>query len=144
MDPDIKRDFPSLTEDNHKELSPVDFNYNCLAFVLGDTHNWWEPSGLGFYWPPGFREDTTVETVVSILKVHGYTIEVDVDVTPDSEAVAVYAEGNEWAHFARFAGGMWTSKLGRGKDVSHLRLEDLEGKKYGTVARILMRPRQGS
>jgi hypothetical protein len=32
---DIERDSPSLTRDNYKPMSDEDFNYNCLAFVLG-------------------------------------------------------------------------------------------------------------
>ncbi|MFN0165785.1 MAG: hypothetical protein ACKV22_05075 [Bryobacteraceae bacterium] len=137
MDPDIQRDFPDLTDDNHTETSPEDFEYNCLAFVLGDLRNWWEPPGLfGHYWPDGFSADVTVDTAVSILKLHGYIDEVAIGTTPDVEAVAVYAEGSEWTHFAKFSHNMWFSKLGGGKDISHERLESLEGY-FGKVVRVL-------
>src|ERR1700687_4094356 len=75
---DIEQDFPFLTSDNYKTTSDEDFNYNCLAFALGDFSNWWEPPGeFGFYWPPGFASDLTVETVAKIINLHGYVVEGD-------------------------------------------------------------------
>ncbi len=137
MDPDIQRDFPGLNDENHKETSPVDFEYNCLAYVLGDFRNWWEPPGLfGHYWPDGFPADVSVDTAVSILKLHGYMVEVRIGTIPDAEAVAVYADGSEWTHFAKFSNNVWFSKLGEGTDISHERLDSLEGY-FGKVVRIL-------
>jgi hypothetical protein len=55
---DVEADFPSLKNRDY-DLSDEDFNYNCLAFALGDQNQWWEPPrGLGAYWPEGFPEDT--------------------------------------------------------------------------------------
>ena len=58
---DIRRDFPLLDSSSYDPpRSDEDFNYNCLAFALGDTRNWWEPPRLsGGYWPAGFPEDLT-------------------------------------------------------------------------------------
>ena len=96
MDPEIHEDFPGLTGDNHKETSPRDFNYNCLAFAVGDLNNWWEPpSQFGNYWPPGFPEDVTVETAVAILRVHGYGVEAGPGSDPGGDAVAIFAESGE-------------------------------------------------
>src|SRR5271157_4850838 len=94
---DIQRRFPSLTSDNHKETSDEDFNYNCLAFVLGDCNNWWQPPdefekhnyAPRIYWPPGFPTDTTVDTVTSIIRLHGYTLELDLDSEPSAPAIAI-------------------------------------------------------
>ena len=41
--------------------------------------------------------------------------------------------------FAKYTNGVRSSKLGEGKDISHARLQDLEGKMYGRVVKILMR-----
>src|ERR1700733_11995080 len=110
---DIERDFPSLTPENYKLTSNADFNYNCLAFVLGDDKNWWEPPGeFGFYWPPGFSKDLRVETAVSIIKLHGFIVEFEKHSEPTSGAVAIYAKGQEWTHFAKYTGDQWISKLG--------------------------------
>jgi hypothetical protein len=141
---DIRRDFPALDRSSYEPpYSGEDFNYNCLAFVLGDRNNWWEPPGLfGHYWPPGFPEDVTVETVTDIIRLHGFVVE-PYDITHlETDSIAIYANGSEWTHFAKFSNGIWMSKLGEGNDIKHLRLEDLEGEKYGKVVKILSRKSQ--
>src|SRR5882757_1895841 len=96
---DIKRAFPSLDDHNCQRKSDQDFNYNCLAFVLGDLSNWWEPPGeFGFYWPPGFSDDLSVDTVVEIIKLHGFVLDVDRKSRPKADAIAIYAKGDEWTH----------------------------------------------
>ncbi len=120
--------------------SEKDFNYNCLAFALGDVTNWWEPPRqFGHYWPPGFPDDVTVETAVSIIKSHGYTVDWDPSSRPETDSIAVYAVGAEWAHFAKFSSGVWFSKLGSGNDIIHAELKSLEGDIYGKVVRVLSR-----
>lgn len=139
---DIERDFPSLIGVNY-DLSDEDFNYNCLAYALGDQSNWWEPpKSPGQYWPPGFPEDVSVKTVESIIRTHGFTVDAtDSKAKLDTDAIAIYAEGNEWTHFAKFSSGLWSSKLGEGHDVAGVTLEHLEGLIYGTVVKILRRPK---
>jgi hypothetical protein len=113
-----------------------------FGICLGDYSNWWEPPhGKGQYWPPGFSNDTTVTTVEKIVRVHGYTVEADKDSRPETDAVAIYAIGSEWQHFAKFSNGEWKSKLGRGHDVSGVDLEDLHVSDYGEVVMILGRPK---
>jgi hypothetical protein len=137
---DIQRDFPLLTPGSFELKSQEDFNYNCLSFVLGDLENWWEPpSEFGFYWPPGFAADVSVQTAVEILKLHGFVVELDRRATPLTESVAIYARGGEWTHFAKYTEGQWMSKLGEGHDISHDSLEPLEGELYGEVVKILSR-----
>ena len=139
---DVEVDFPRLVGKEY-DLSDEDFNYNCLAFALGDHANWWEPPhGQGQYWPPGFSEDITVKTVEKIIRLHGFTVEVAKGTSPQTEAIAIYAIGNEWQHFAKFSGGEWKSKLGRGHDVSGVDLNDLCIGEYGEVAMILSRPKK--
>jgi hypothetical protein len=140
---DIERDFPALIGAKY-DLSDEDFNYNCLAFALGDQKNWWEPpKGPGQYWPPGFADDVSVQTVESIIKTRGFTIEMmDTKAQPVTDAIAIYAEGNEWTHFAKFSAGSWSSKLGDGHDVSGVTLGHLEGSLYGRVVKILRRPKR--
>lgn len=136
---DIELSFPRLKRDqNYERASDSDFNYNCLAFVLGDKSNWWEPPGLfGYYWPPGFPEDVSVGTATEILKLHGFVIELESGNEPATESIAIYADGEEWTHFAKFSNGVWASKLGEDHDITHSSLELLEGDKYGRVIKIL-------
>ena len=117
-----------------------DFNYNCLAYAFGDQSQWWEPDRPGCYWPPGFPKDITVPTVESIIRVHGYTVEVDFNSTPKTAAVAIYSKDNEWTHFAKFFDGQWRCKLGEGHDISGMLLQDIEGTYYGNLFKVLSRP----
>jgi hypothetical protein len=139
---DVERDFP-LLRDAVYHLSDPDFNNNCLGYALGDLKNWWEPPhGNGQYWPPGFEEDVTVDTVEAIIRLHGFTEEIDPSETPAVGAIAIYAKGGEWTHFACFRDGEWKSKLGEGNDVEGIILEHLEVRMYGTVFKVLSRPKK--
>ena len=139
---DVERDFPMLRRFGYR-LSDEDFNNNCLGFALGDAKNWWEPpSGSGRYWPPGFPDDCKVETVEAIIRLHGFTVEIRIDAQPATDAIAIYAEGSEWTHFACFREGEWKSKLGQGNDVEGILLNHLEVADYGRVVKILCRPIQ--
>jgi hypothetical protein len=135
---DIERDFPGM---EYEVRSDEDFNYNCLAFALGDSTNWWEPGVMGHYWPPGFPADTTVKTVSAIIATHGFVVENADPTTVSTDSVAIFAEGDKWTHFAKFTNGEWSSKLGEDHDVTHVRLRDLEGAspKYGRLVKILSR-----
>ena len=42
------KDFPRLTDENHRLTSPAAIGYNCVAWAAGDTENWWQP---GVFWP---------------------------------------------------------------------------------------------
>jgi len=139
---DVELEFPALVGKDY-DLSDEDFNNNCLGFALGDVNNWWEPpKGSGQYWPPGFPDDITVATVETIIRVHGFTVEITEDTQPETDAIAIYAIGKDWTHFAKFSSGAWTSKLGAGHDVSRVSLDDLKVDIYGTVVKILCRPKQ--
>jgi hypothetical protein len=141
---DVEADFPALKSRDY-ELSEQDFNFNCLAYALGDQTNWWEPPrGSGRYWPAGFPADVTIQTAESIIRTHGFTAELDAAIEPDTDAIAIYGQGHEWTHFAKFVQGVWSSKLGEGHDVVRFRLQDLEGSLYGRVVKVLSRPKEGA
>jgi hypothetical protein len=132
--------FPSL-RGKAITLSAEDFGHNCLAYALGDLGNWWEPpAGGGNYWPPGFSPDITLKTVESIIRTHGFTVECATTDTPNSDAIAIYGEHDDWTHFAKFENGIWSSKLGQSHDVERIELSDLEIPEYGRCVKILCRP----
>ena len=129
-----------MNRNNYEPRSDEDFNYNCLAFALGDTSNWWEPPGqFGFYWPPGLPDDLSVGTAIRIIKLHGFVRDLEPNIAPEADAIAIYANGDEWTHFAKFHNGVWLSKLGIDHDIEHSSLEVLEGDLYGKAVRILSR-----
>ena len=58
------------------------------------------------------------------------------------EKVAIYLKNDKVKHMARqIASGRWTSKLGRGEDIEHATLAELEGKRYGLVTDFMGRKR---
>ena len=42
------KDFPRLTEQNHRTTSPATPDYNCIAWSARDIEHWWQP---GVHWP---------------------------------------------------------------------------------------------
>ena len=106
---------------------------------------WWWPAeviGGSVYWPPDVPREVTLEAFVSAYAALGY-----VDCGEDGgfeegfEKVALYAKDGIPCHAARQIDACyWTSKLGRGEDISH-RLEHLEGEHYGKVVQYLKRPK---
>ena len=80
-----------------------------------------------------------VETVIKIIKLHGYIVEGDKRSEPHTQAIAIFAKDGEWTHFAKYTGGQWWSKLGEDHDISHTSLELLEGDLYGEVVLVLRR-----
>jgi hypothetical protein len=131
-------------------LSPKTRRFNCLAYALGDTKNWWEPSleskkdSTGSnqrYWPSGFPVDDSVETVELILRDRGYTVEIELSAIPEKEAIAIFATDGVWTHFAKYKDGVWSSKLGKGNDIVGVPVLAFEGyKEYGRLVKILGKP----
>lgn len=59
---------------------------------------------------------------------------------PDYEKIAIYAGTEGPEHVARQkASGLWTSKMGKGRDIDHATLGALEGESYGRVVKIMKR-----
>ncbi len=54
MNGSSSHDFPRLTAANHRQTSPPDVDYNCIAWAAGDAEHWWQP---GLYWPTAAPRD---------------------------------------------------------------------------------------
>jgi hypothetical protein len=134
--------FPGLRETEFRITSPRDVGYNCIAFVLGLTHQWWWPSlpGRGSAWPASLPVSDRLEAFLQMFRLHGYEPSDTEDLEPGMEKVAIYGHEGEVAHAARqLPDGNWTSKLGQSYDIEH-DLRALEGDRYGQVLAILSRP----
>lgn len=98
----------------------------------------------GYYWPPGVARDDSLESWIRVFEIHGYRICENAGLEPDCEKVAIYGrpETNVPEHVARQKkSGVWVSKLGKGADIEHDKLEALNGDLYGVPLRFLKRPR---
>jgi hypothetical protein len=134
--------FPRLQPGKYQITSPPDARYNCIAWALGDTAQWWWPEldPENGRWPEGVPTDVTVPAFLAALATLGYAPTDREDGEAGWEMIALFADaGGAPTHAARqLPNGRWTSKIGKLEDIEH-ELHDLEGKEYGTVVQIVKR-----
>ena len=121
---------------------------NCIGWALHDKNQFWTPEASrirGYYWPPGVAREWTLESVSEIFRLHQYVECESAEHDPDSEKIAIYADASgEPQHVARqLSTGAWTSKLGTEDDIEHDSLEALAGGDFGSVVKVMRRPRKG-
>lgn len=141
------REFPGLTEDNHKITSPATRRYNCIAWAAGNTaRKWWpDPRNIG-WWPPGVPRAETIEAFVKAYGTLGFQVCFDGSLQPGIEKIALFGikQGEETipTHAAlQLERGGWTSKLGDFEDISHVPVEAVSGPIYGTLVCFMQRRR---
>jgi hypothetical protein len=136
--------FPYLADSGYQVTSPRDDLYNCIAWAAGDTTDWWWPGANPDleYWPPGIPRAVSLAAFEAVFATLGYVVCAAADLEPGIEKITLYANAvGKPTHGARqLTNGRWTSKLGKREDIEHA-LHDLEGELYGTVVRIMKRPR---
>lgn len=132
---------PDLVRTGYQITSPPDPVYNCIAYAVGVTNQWWWPDPDGFdYWPPGIVRERTLAAFLQAFGTVGYTPCPDDSLEAGWEKVAIYATDEGPAHAARqLASGQWTSKLGPDDDIEHV-LDGLCSPLYGAVVQFLRRP----
>jgi hypothetical protein len=139
MDP--HSDFPRLTADNHRDTSPQDRRYNCIAWAVEDTGRWWQP---GVYWQPQDwpANDFGIGALERVFLLIGYQdCGLDHSLEPGCLKVALYASGGFiYTHAARqLPSGKWTSKLGKSIDIEHDTPDAVAGGVYGEVLQTMKR-----
>jgi hypothetical protein len=128
-----------LTADNYRITSPASWEYNCIAWAVGDTDPWWWPTP-GRYWPAGVAREETLEAFLAALATRGFAQCTTTDVEAGLEKIVLYASGDIPTHAARqLANGWWTSKLGPSFDIEHETLEAVADGAYGTPVAFLCR-----
>lgn len=143
IDYNLEELFPNLAASGWHLASEPTSQYNCVAFRLHDTRQWWQRVAIrGYYWPPGVRQDESVESWVEVYEIHGFRRCDNADLEQGFEKVAIYVRDGEPEHIARqLESGVWTSKLGEYEDIEHNTLEGLMGESYGRAEIIMKRPR---
>ncbi|MCP3882920.1 MAG: hypothetical protein GY701_31660 [Sulfitobacter sp.] len=144
----IEHNFPRLAISNaYEPISPVDQDYNCIAYAAGDTQRWWEPPSPfrgGTYWPPGAPAEITIEAYVAAFQTLGYQPCEDGDPEDGIEKVALFQKDGLPTHAARQSldTGSWESKLGQGYDITHEEVDGVGGSDYGEPVIFMSRPLQ--
>lgn len=142
--------FPGLRDDpDFKITSPIDPNYNCIAWAYHYDNRWMWPGGVeektmdGFhFWPDGIEDTTEVDAFIQAFIRDGYSLCNQADFEDGFRKVALYVkEGTtECTHASRqLSNGKWTSKLGGDHDIQHGTPYSIEGSVYGKVYCILKR-----
>lgn len=136
----IQTAFPGLTATNYSLTSPIDVDYNCIAWAAGENDVWWWPDAMFTrYWPDETPRLETVDAFVQAFSTKGYVPCDDGHPEQGFEKVALYGLKGKPTHAARqLSDGNWTSKLGEHCDVSHT-INALDGPEYGSVAMFLKR-----
>ena len=132
-------DFPRLTPENHRDTSPRDRRYNCIAWAAEDTSCWWEP---GIFWRPADWpvDDLSLSALEVAFRLLSYETCSGGSLEPGYLKVALYGFGFEYTHAARqLASGKWTSKLGKGIDIEHNTPDVVTGGLYGEVHGFMRR-----
>ena len=139
--------FPNLAGTQLHITSPINWDYNCIAWVIGDNTKWYEPFGNvlpsaspPYFWPdgiPGRPNDKSYTTYVSFFEFHGYHVTDNELVELGYSKIAIYVKNNEFRHVARqTSDGKWSSKLGKQEDITH-ELRALESERpfgFGTAS----------
>jgi hypothetical protein len=143
--------FPNLSLSDWHVKSPWCDDYQCIAWATSrtDRHMW---PHIDYWWFPGApvamdAEQTALGYFLEGFKKIGYVACDKDDFEIGYQKVAIYANSAGVTHMARqhCLGRGWLSKLGVLEDISHRRLEDLEGdvspmaNQYGKVVQILKR-----
>jgi hypothetical protein len=140
---ELKKCFPNITYLNSRATSAKNDDYNCIAWALEISNNW--------FWPSGGNDTSTLiiglprilnkTAFVRLFEYFGYRIIPDKNNSLESytQKIAIYVDSfGRPTHAARqLRNGKWTSKLGRSIDIEHDTPEVLEGPMYG-LADIIM------
>lgn len=149
MDDERKRQIEEIfvnlrRPDEYQETSEENGDYNCIAWALYDTQQWWWPTPrYGAFWLAQVPRDNKRETVIKIFEMHGYVKCNTAEPELGYEKVAIYERPDSGVeHVARqLRDGQWTSKIGEWEDIKHKTPQSVECDDYGTVVQILKRPR---
>lgn len=146
----IKEAFPGLQNDSDfKITSPIDPNYNCIAWAYQkkDKYMWPHPLSSAAldgicYWPDEVIKSPDVEAFIEAFRLKGYEICNSELYEKGFQKIALYVKPGttECTHAARqLLSGKWTSKLGPNHDIDHGSLYSIEGDSYGVLYCVMKR-----
>lgn len=139
----LKGIFPGLAScPSFRITSPQSEDYNCIAWAVDDTGQWWWPdSQCQSYWPAEVPRTLDVESFEKAYATLGFTKCNGPDAEDGYIKIAVFAKGGKPQHAARLIhNDVWTSKLGPQEDIEHS-LEALNGSIYGKPVLFMRKPK---
>ena len=139
----IDEEMPLLAAEGYQITSEATNEYNCIAYVVGETDRWWSHSaGADYYWPDHASRTPSIQSLIEAFAGLGFELCEDASDEPGFSKIALYAdEKGHWTHAAvQLADGRWSSKLGPDEDISHLSPHSLDPDFYGGVYSFMRRP----
>ncbi len=134
------------------KTSDVTPDYNCIAWAVKDTLNFWWPKGYPpYFWPKGIELEETLNAFIKAFETHGFKVCDNELFEQGFEKIAIYVDKyNKPKHAARQINEhIWTSKLGSDIDISHSFISQwseiwVDGKKcdlsvYGGLGQLMKR-----
>ena len=140
--PDFPQHFPRLEPRSCVDgLSPADNSYNCIAWAVSLTTDWWEPDPFfQYYWPETAPRDYTLDAYIAAFQSRGFGVCNDGSLEAGIEKIAIYTLQGAPKHAARqLPNGNWTSKMGRFEDIQHFELSSIGGPFYGEASVYMAR-----
>lgn len=126
--------FPALDQNAFEVTSEPTRVYNCIAWAVGDTENFWWPNS---HWPSKRTESR--QSFLKAFATKGFRPCNGCEYEPGFEKIALYMLDGKPKHAARLLSeGKWTSKLGTAYDITHT-LNCLNGDVYGEPVLFLRR-----
>jgi hypothetical protein len=152
----LRRTFPKLKKSTWRIKSPLNDNYQCIAWAAVRTDvKWWPVDGNpSVFWPDQAPLDESIEAFTKAFQTIGYATFISEKFEFGFQTVAMFATNDGLVrHMARqhFFGIGWLSKCGNLEDILHFDLRAVEGDPsaflaamgfgtYGQVCRIMRRP----
>ena len=139
----IRSLFPLLNNDFEITSNPTP-SYNCIAWAADNDSLWWWPDSMGqCYWPDYAPREETIDAFIIAYEGLGYRVCNNGDFKNGFTNIAIFASDfGEPRHASRqLANGKWTSKLGKGHDISH-EIGGVSGKQYGSIKVFMKKKNQ--
>ena len=101
--------FPNLKQSSYSITSPKSFEYNCIAWVAGETDTWWWPDpNYQYFWPTEVSRSETLGSFIKAFATIGYQV-CDSPVYEEGfEKVAIYGD-KKWREITAKVGAWFIS-----------------------------------
>src|SRR5690348_13841523 len=92
----IEKAFPKIRKEGYKITSQETSEYNCFAWAMGDTTQWWSPdTNFGYYWPDDVPKTLEVASFVNLYRKAGnYSLCSQAQMEKGFEKIAIYTDAN--------------------------------------------------
>ena len=139
-----ERKWPKLRSDSYEIKSRCTIEYNCVAWVIGETAKWIDAYDDNPNWPRDLDRTQTIQNYADFFQRYGFEICSDGTFEVGIEKIAIYGDQlNLFTHVClQLPSGGWTSKLGCLEDIEHATTQSLCGQFYGDVVICMRRERQ--